>query len=63
MRKHRFSGIDSTYEKGGFFKDPGYLPGMDVLDARDGTDTWYQRHVDDCEKSAEAIVSLMVEAA
>lgn len=62
MEKHNVSGIDSTYG-GSMFKDPGNHPGMDVLDARDGTDTWMDRYIQQVETTGEAVVALSEKAA
>ncbi len=42
--RHNICGIDSIYG-GSMYKEPGDHPGMDVYDARDGTNTWMDRQI------------------
>jgi hypothetical protein len=57
---HNISGIDSTVE-GSMFNFSDDFTGMDILDSRDGTDTWMDRYIKQIEASANAILTLAEE--
>ena len=57
MHKHNISGIESTVS-GSMYKEPGYHPGMDIYDKRDGTDTWMERYINQLNVAADTIIEI-----